>query len=82
VNPTALDAALRPVSDGLRSDGYEVEVSVVDDVISVRVTAGPDACADCLVPKPLMTDIVVQALGDVGLQVPSERVRLTYPGDA
>jgi len=47
----------------------------------VRIEATSDACADCLIPRQLMTDIIADALrrpdepGDVGA------IRLSYPTD-
>src|SRR6202034_2161045 len=49
--------------------------------VTVRVSAGPDACEECLVPKALMTQLVLQALGNAGMGIPAEQVRLTYPGE-
>jgi hypothetical protein len=45
------------------------------------VTAGRDACVECLVPKPLMTELVIQALGDAGLHIPSDLLHLSYPNE-
>ena len=44
------------------------------DRIRVTITAGPEACADCLVPENLMRGILGQALG-----VPGDSIDLTYP---
>jgi hypothetical protein len=40
----------------------------------VTITAGPGACADCLVPENLMRGILGQALG-----VAEDAIDLTYP---
>ena len=45
--------------------------------VRVMISATPDACADCLVPKDLMRGILGQALG-----VPDDAIDLTYPADA
>ncbi len=42
----------------------------------MTITAGPAACADCLVPKPIMRNILHAALG-----VPEDAIVLTYPGE-
>ena len=44
------------------------------DQVRVTITAGPDACADCLVPENLMRGILGQALG-----VPQDAIDLAYP---
>lgn len=81
MNGDALGTALQPISQALESDGYAVEVELSGGALTVRVTAGPDACEECLVPKSLMTELVVQALGDAGMGLPREQVRLNYPGE-
>ena len=43
-------------------------------VTRVTISAAPQACADCLVPKDLMRGILGQALG-----VPPDAIDLTYP---
>jgi hypothetical protein len=82
MNDQMLDAALRPISQALESDGYVVGVELAGGAVRMSVTAGPDACAECLVPKTLMTELVVQALGDAGLGLAREQITLTYPGEA
>jgi hypothetical protein len=66
--------------DGLRStlaaDGYRLTVTETGSGAEVRIAAGPDACADCLVPKPIMRSVLTAALG-----VPAEAITLVYPAD-
>ena len=66
--------------DGLRStlaaDDYALAVTESGAGVEVRITAGPDACAECLVPKPIMRSMLGPALG-----VPEEAVALIYPSD-
>jgi hypothetical protein len=45
--------------------------------VDVRISATPEACEDCLVPKPLMRGILGQALG-----VAEDSIDLTYPVEA
>jgi hypothetical protein len=67
--------------DGLRStlaaDDYRLAVTESGPGVEVRITAGPDACEDCLVPKPVMRSILGPALG-----VPEDSIALVYPVDA
>ena len=43
------------------------------------VLAGPDACAECLVPKDIMSGILSDALGS---SAPAARIQLSYPGES
>jgi hypothetical protein len=58
----------------LEADGYLMAIPETGDRVRVTITAGPDACADCLVPENLMRGILGQTLG-----VPEDAVDLTYP---
>jgi hypothetical protein len=60
----------------LAADGYLLEIAAAEDRIRVTISATPQACADCLVPKDLMRGILEQALG-----VPADTIDLTYPRD-
>jgi hypothetical protein len=58
-----LDDALRGFRDLLATDGYALSWSAIGpDRVVVRVAAGPDACAGCLVPRPVMETIMSRAL--------------------
>ncbi len=59
---------------GLAADGYLMDIAESGDRISVTITATPQACPECLVPKDLMRGILGQALG-----VDSAAIDLTYP---
>jgi hypothetical protein len=69
--------ALQRIRDSLRAEDYELSVTAADETALVTITAGPAACADCLVPKDLMRVMLAPALG-----VPPERIELTYPAEA
>lgn len=59
----AVDEALRGFRDMLATDGYELRWSLSSpDRVVVQVVAGEGACADCLVPRPLMEGILSDAL--------------------
>jgi hypothetical protein len=61
--PLGLDGALGKFRDMLASDGYGLSWSVTEqDTVVVQIEAGPDACADCLVPLPIMESIMADAL--------------------
>ncbi len=61
-NP-AIDGALEPLRGVLTADGYGLEWSLTEaNRIVIRVVAGADACADCLVPVQVMEAIMTDAL--------------------
>lgn len=58
-----VDDALGRFRDMLASDGYTVEWAVSGPGrVVVRIEAGAGACADCLVPLPVMEAIMSEAL--------------------
>jgi hypothetical protein len=71
-----IEIALRPVTDSLRVDGYDLEIVDDRDVVTLRVVATEAACADCLVPKSILRDIIDGMLGDRQVQY-----ELLYPQD-
>ncbi|GAA1332756.1 hypothetical protein [Pseudonocardia xinjiangensis] len=70
------DTALAGLRATLAADDYAMEVRPHGPGVQVQISAGPEACADCLVPKPIMRSILHTALG-----VPEEAIELAYPGD-
>ena len=62
------------LASSLAADGYRMEIAEAGDRVRVTITATPQACADCLVPKDMMRGILGQALG-----VPRDAIDLTYP---
>jgi hypothetical protein len=62
------------LQSSLATDGYHMEIAEAGDRVRVTITASPEACADCLVPKDLMRGILGQALG-----VPEDAIDLAYP---
>jgi hypothetical protein len=75
INQEDCVAALGGLSDALAADGYLLSLSVQDaDKVRVAVEAGPDACADCLVPKGVFEGILRSKLPtEVGA------IELVYP---
>ncbi|MEV1131862.1 hypothetical protein [Agromyces sp. NPDC049794] len=60
---TAVDEALQQFRDMLASDGYLLSWSEAgDEKVVVEIAAGEEACADCLVPLPVMEAIMSKAL--------------------
>jgi hypothetical protein len=69
--------ALAGLRSTLEADDYRMSVTESGTSVEVRITAGPDACADCLVPKPIMRSLLHAALG-----VPEDAIVLMYPTEA
>jgi hypothetical protein len=75
---TVDEGRLQALRSTLEADGYRLEVHEPDagGRVDVRISATPAACADCLVPKPLLRAMLQPALG-----VPEESIELRYPGE-
>ncbi|OLT04673.1 hypothetical protein BJF90_21770 [Pseudonocardia sp. CNS-004] len=70
------ETALSGLRSTLAADDYRMAVAEAGDTVEVTITAGPAACDDCLVPKPIMRNILHAALG-----VPEDAIVLVYPAD-
>ena len=60
----------------LEADGYHLAIEELDSRLAVTITAGPDACEDCLVPKDVFRGIAANHLGIEG-----DLIDITYPVD-
>ncbi len=71
--------ALAGIQSALQADGYDLRVAVAPGRVMVSIEAGPDSCAECLVPVQLMTGMIEAELehNDVGLAPGTVQVR--YP---
>jgi hypothetical protein len=58
----------------LEADGYRMAIGEAGSRVLVVITATPQACADCLVPKDFMRGILSHALG-----VSGDTIDITYP---
>ncbi|HWG02954.1 MAG TPA: hypothetical protein VG164_14040 [Trebonia sp.] len=65
-----------PLATSLRADGYDMAISEAGARVSVVITASPEACEDCLVPKDFMRGILANALGVAG-----DTIDIRYPRD-
>jgi len=79
LDPEAARQAIGATREGLSAAGYAIDVSVRDDRLVFAVRAQTDACAECLVPRPIFIDILGRELADAGLQV--DDFDLLYPLD-
>jgi hypothetical protein len=64
------------LTSALEADGYHMAIEEADAKLSEIITAGPDACEDCLVPKDLMRSMLSSELG-----IDAAIIDLTYPVD-
>ena len=64
------------LAQSLEADGYQLAIEGDDSRVFVVITASPQACEDCLVPKDLMRSILAQSLG-----MPGGAIDITYPAD-
>jgi hypothetical protein len=64
------------LTSALEADGYHMAIEEADAKLSVIITAGPDACEDCLVPKDVFRGIASHQLG-----IDGDLIDITYPVD-
>jgi hypothetical protein len=77
--PQQLDAAFAEIAEMLRSDGFTAQWSVAQEGdVSFVVGAGDAACAECLVPKPVLEAMLSSALEGSGYRL----VDVRLPADA
>jgi len=71
------EQGLEGLRAALAADGYLIEVHERGGRLEARISAGPDACAECLAPKPVLLAMLQQALGvperSIDLRLPDER---------
>ncbi|MGD9891210.1 MAG: hypothetical protein AB7R89_26085 [Dehalococcoidia bacterium] len=72
-------AALQPFAASFQADGYDLSLSDRDGSLVVTITAGPDACAECLIGKELMAGMITHELGGQGIALAAEKLVLVYP---
>lgn len=74
-----LEGALQGFRDMLAADGYDLNWSLRgQDKVQIRIVAGQDACADCLVPLPVIEGIMSDALAPTPYTLDS----VVLPADA
>jgi hypothetical protein len=78
-NSVPLESLLAPFAEALAADGYSARVTDSPIEVVVDIIAGPDACAECLIPRDLMSTMIRELFGaHLG---PERRLRLSYPED-
>lgn len=74
-----LASVLAPVMQGLEADGYRAAVVVEQGSVIFEISAGPDACAECLSPASVLRPMISHLLKKAGID---HDVDLRYPGEA
>jgi hypothetical protein len=69
--------ALAPLVSALEADGYGAHIDEQHGVVAFTITAGPDACEDCLSPRVIMEPTIINVLRRAGFD---HTLKLTYPG--
>jgi Fe-S cluster biogenesis protein NfuA len=71
----AVQQALEPISKSLQTDGFDLIVeSIEQGVVSLAVSAGPEACNECLIPQEHLKLRIEHRLKGL-----ARVVRLRYP---
>jgi Fe-S cluster biogenesis protein NfuA len=77
--PEQVTEALEGISEALRLDGYDLQVTGVADTLDVRIVALDGACEDCLVPAGAMAQTISGALRG---SFRPEQITIAYPDAA
>lgn len=79
-DPAAAADALSEIRQSLAVDGYELRVDAASsDALTVRITALPNACEECLAPAEVLKMIISGGLD--GQYAPDE-IELSLPAHA
>jgi hypothetical protein len=77
ISEQSANEALAAIRTGLEADGYALQARELEnDRLEIEISATPEACEDCLVPKPVMTQIVASTLN-----LAPGQIQLRYPGE-
>ena len=72
-----VEESLLDLREGMLVDGYSLEVRQLDpSTLALEIQALENACADCLVPKPIMHSMIEATVPD---DVKDRRIELVYP---
>lgn len=79
IDLAAADQAISETRKSLEASGFSVACADTGGVLTISLTAGPEACADCLVPRAVLESIVGRELAERGVQALG--IRVVYPAD-
>lgn len=81
LRPDTVMTELQPVRQALEADGYELAcLEASQEQILLQVSAGPDVCEDCLVPKAVLGAMVTTRLEAGGL-IDRPEIAILYPNE-
>lgn len=75
--------ALEPIRQTLQADQMDlsIEENPGNDVLKVEIVLGEESCAECLVPEPMLRQIIERRLAESGVTYSSLDFRYpTQPG--
>ncbi|NLM52872.1 MAG: hypothetical protein GX197_08665 [Firmicutes bacterium] len=73
-----LDKALNSIKESLSYDGFDLLAAEREGgLIDIMIVARHDACIDCLVPKPVLEEMIASALQENGIKY--SEIKLTMP---
>ncbi|HHU30165.1 MAG: hypothetical protein QM368_08805 [Bacillota bacterium] len=73
-----LEKALSGIKETLAYEGYDLLAAERErGVIDVMIIAGPDACEECLVPTPVLREMIASELKENGIKF--KTINLTIP---
>lgn len=81
ITPSEASDTLSGLRQGLNADGYDLEVSTIDDKVRLRIVALDGACEDCLSPPSVMTRIFAAALQERESSITPDDIVIQYPAD-
>jgi hypothetical protein len=64
---------------GLNADGYDLEVSGIDDKLRLNIVALENSCEDCLVPAATMSQYAASAIQERYATITPDDIIFRYP---
>lgn len=80
IDLAAMSAALEPTRAGLDAAGFDLAIADAGGKLQLKVSARPQACEDCLVPKSLFRQMASDEVREAGLE--AVEMEILYPLDA
>lgn len=79
IDLTSVSRAIAPTREGLKAAGFDIDIDELGGILSFTLLPLSDACAECLVPKPIFLDILGRELA--GAQIVVDAIEVHYPAD-
>ena len=63
-----IEVALSKIRETLAADGFKMEYETPGQgILNISIVAEPGACVDCLIPEPILKDMLKDELKEHGL---------------